>query len=111
MNTWTAEQGALRIVGVPEGQEPASDDGPAVLETLDSLQAHLAEGKGLAYYRNEDLGHPMIGHVVAFTYGTPGAQFPEDGPPKQCPDGLMRHITGGINWRYQLVAVTPPKEG
>jgi hypothetical protein len=76
------------------------------------LQRHLDAGKGVAVYENADLGHPMIGHKVALTYGTPEAQFePEqfpDGPPEQCPDGLMREITGGINWRYRLCAVVPP---
>jgi len=116
VDTWTVEQGAQQIIGLAPGAEPKDEEEAQVyLEILGSLQTHTAAGKGIAYYRNEDLGHYDIGRVVALTYGTPEAQFePEDfpdGPPKQCPDGLLRDITGGINWRYQLCAVTPPKEG
>jgi hypothetical protein len=105
---WTRREGALAILGLkPEGSH---DDNEHVLQTEASLQRHLDAGKGIAYYRNEDLGHHMIGDVVALTFGTPEAQFePEqfpDGPPKQMPDGLQRARTGGINWRYVLCAVT-----
>src|SRR4051812_4272700 len=81
---------------------------------LATLFRHAGLGKGIAVYCNEDLGHPEVGHHVGLTYGTPEAQFEPkefpDGPPEQCPDGLMTKITGGINWRYRLVAVVPPKE-
>lgn len=101
-DTWTLDQAVDKV----------GDDETHVVRN--SLQAYLDAGKGVAVYENHDLGHPFLGHAVAFTYGTPEAQFePEkfpDGPPTQCPDGLMKHITGGINWRYQLVGVVPPKE-
>lgn len=102
ISTWTVEQ-AVDKVG---GDEPG--------ETRSKFEEFIAAGKGLAVYENHDLGHPMLGHAVAFTYGTSEAQFEPgqfpDGPPEQCPDGLMPHITGGINWRYQLVALVPPTE-
>lgn len=101
--TWSARRGALAVLDLKE--EHSHEDDHDVAETEAKLHKHLRRGKSIAYYRNEDLGHPMIGHVVAFTYGTPEAQF-EGEPPKQCPDGLMPGVTGGINWRYQLVAVT-----
>ena len=76
----------------------------------ETFEDHLAKGKGIVIYRNEDLGHPGIGHVVAFTFGTPEAQFEGDEStlPERCPDGLMPQITGGINWRYQKVGVIQP---
>lgn len=105
---WTRREGALAILGLKA--EENHDDNQHVTQTEASLQRHLDAGKGIAYYCNEDLGHHMLGDVVALTFGTPEAQFePEqfpDGPPKQMPDGLQRDRTGGINWRYQLCAVT-----
>lgn len=105
---WTRREGALAVLGLkPEGSH---DDNPKVAQTEATIQRLLDAGKSLAYYRNEDLGHSMLGDVVALSFGTPEAQFePEkfpDGPPKQMPDGLQRERTGGINWRYQLCAVT-----
>lgn len=104
---WTPKQGSLALAGVPEGKEPTVAQGVSAGLLQESLERHLRANKGLAYYRNEDLGHPQIGDVVALTFGTPEAQFPDD-PPKRMPDGLMPERTGGINWRYQLVAVTFP---
>lgn len=105
IETWTLEEGALRVLDLKEA--PADEETAAeFLVTLATLQGHVAAGKGIAYYVNEDLGHPMLGHTVAFTYGTPEAQFETPEPPERCPDGLMKHITGGINWRYQLKAIT-----
>lgn len=72
-----------------------------------ALLRKLAEGKGIALYRNEELGHPMSGDVVAFTYGHPDAQFETAEPPGVCPDGLMPERTGGINWRYRLIGTLP----
>lgn len=100
VDTWTIEEAAAAIA---EGADPT--------EYAAALRVKRAEGKGIAVYRNEDLGHPGLGHCIALTYGTPAAQFePEqfpDGPPTQCPDGLLRDITGGINWRYRLAAIVP----
>lgn len=108
---WTPREGALAICGL----KPEDDRDGNVMKVdayTDSLNRHLMANKGIAYYRNEDLGHPDVGNVIALTFGTPEAQFePEqypDGPPKQMPDGLAKSITGGINWRYQLCAVTYP---
>ena len=103
---WTVEQGAQRVVGIPFGKPAEStEEEDAVLETTTTLQEKIASGRGIAYYENQDLGHPMIGHVVALTYGHPDAQFPGE-PPDRLPDGLLPHITGGINWRYGLAAIT-----
>lgn len=97
-DTWTVEQAVDKIGDSPEVRA--------------SLEAKLAEGKGIAVYENHDLGHPMLGHAMAFTFGHSTAQFEGDvdSLPTQCPDGLAKDITGGINWRYTLVAVIPPKE-
>lgn len=110
MDTWTLEQGARQILYVPDGEELTEAEAQDYLAILGQLQDKAGLGRGIAYYRNEDLGHRMIGHVMAFTYGTPESQFETSDPPKQCPDGLASDITGGINWRYQLCAVTPPKD-
>ncbi|WP_156027791.1 hypothetical protein [Candidatus Solirubrobacter pratensis] len=97
--TWTIEQAATAIA---DGSDPA--------EYVLALTLHIERGKGIALYRNEEFGHPGMGHTVGFTYGTSEAQFETPEPPVQCPDGLMREITGGINWRYRLAAVVPPEE-
>lgn len=104
--TWTVRQGALAVLDLKDDVEHDADVLDAIESTTERLQSYLRDGKSIAYYINADLGHPMLGHCVAFSYGTPEAQF-EGEPPTQCPDGLMREITGGINWRYQLKAVTP----
>lgn len=62
-------------------------------------------GDGIAVYENSELGHPELGHRVAVSYGSPAAQIEGD-LPTTLPDGLLRGITGGINWRYTLVAYT-----
>lgn len=62
-------------------------------------------GDGVAVYENQELGHPELGHRVAVSYGSPAAQIEGD-LPTTLPDGLMKDITGGINWRYGLVAYT-----
>lgn len=99
-DTWTVVQAADKI----------GDDEHHTIQA--ALQRHLDAGKGIAVYENHDLGHPMLGHALGFTYGTPEAQFEGDveSLPPTCPDGLAKAITGGINYRYQLVAVVPPKE-
>jgi hypothetical protein len=96
--TWTVEQAADKV-----------GEGDATVRA--ALESKIADGKGLAIYENHDLGHPMLGHAMAFTYGALTAQFEGgvDSLPEHCPDGLAKHITGGINWRYVLVAVVPPK--
>ena len=98
-DTWTVEQAVDKIGDSPEVRA--------------SLDRHLAAGKGIAVYENHDLGHPRLGHAMAFTYGTPEAQFEGDAEslPQFCPDGLAKEITGGINYRYVLVAIVPPKSG
>ena len=105
---WTRREGALAILGLKA--EDTHDGNEQVIQTQETLQRQIDAGKSIAYYRNEDLGHSMLGDVVALTFGTPEAQFePEkfpDGPPKSMPDGLQRDRTGGINWRYMLCAVT-----
>lgn len=95
---WTVEQAVNKIGDAPEVRA--------------SLEAKLAEGKGIAIFENHDLGHRMLGHAMAFTFGHPTAQFEGDAEslPERCPDGLAKDITGGINWRYQLVAIVPPKK-
>lgn len=100
-DTWNIDQ-AIDKIGDDEKHTVRKD-----------LETKLAAGKGIAIYENQDLGHPYLGYAVGLTYGTPEAQFEPasypDGPPEQCPDGLLREITGGINWRYRLVAVVPPR--
>jgi hypothetical protein len=95
---WTPRQGAAKVADAPE-------DDAAHNEVLTALVRHIDAGKNIAYYENQDLGHPMIGHVMAFTWGSPEGQF-EDEPPERLPDGLAREFTGGINYRYGLCAVT-----
>jgi len=94
--TWTVEQAATAIA-----------DGDAVEPFATILREKQERGSGIAVYRNEDLGHPEVGRCVGLTYGQPEAQFEGD-PPEQCPDGLLRDITGGINWRFRLAAIVPP---
>lgn len=95
-DTWTLDQAVDKVGDNEQG------------DIRRSLEEKIASGRGIAIYENHDLGHPMLGHAVALTYGCPEAQFTGE-PPQTCPDGLLRDITGGINWRYQLVGVIPPK--
>lgn len=73
-------------------------------EDLNTTEVHatmnkwLARGDGVAVYRNEDLGHPDIGHHQFVSYGSAQAQLETDIPPHQMPD-----IGNKINWRYQLL--------
>jgi hypothetical protein len=57
----------------------------------------LARGDGIAVYRNEDLGHPEIGHLQFLSFGSHEAQLETDTPPERLPD-----IGSRINWRYRL---------
>ena len=97
---WTVDQAATKL-GDEDGSLRAK------------LVAHLSNGKGIVVFENHDLGHPSLGHALAFTYGTPEAQFEGgvDTLPEFCPDGLAKEITGGINYRYVRVAVVPPQKG
>lgn len=67
----------------------------------------LERGDGVAVYQNADLTHPEIGRRLTYSFGSKAAQFEDiqspDDLPTTLPDGLAQHITGGINWRYQLV--------
>jgi hypothetical protein len=66
---------------------------------LAMINRWLARGDGAAVYRNQDLGHPELGHVKIVSYGSPQAQLEVDTPPQRLSDGLS---AGAINWRYQL---------
>lgn len=105
VGTLTLDQ-AVRLITL-------GDDDPDVFtEIYAKVDQHLAAGKGMVIYRNEDLSHLDVGHCLAFTYGTPEAQFVGDAGslPDTMPDGLARAITGGTGWRYRLHAVVPPLE-
>lgn len=74
----------------------------------DSIEMQMRwwdRGDGTAVYENQDLGHHDLGHKVCMSYGSWAAQLESETPPERLPDGLMPHITGGINWRYQLLGV------
>lgn len=64
------------------------------------INGWLARGDGVAVYRNNDLGHPDIGHMKFLSFGSPEAQLEVGDPPEQLPD--MGHE---INWRYRLHGV------
>jgi hypothetical protein len=64
----------------------------------------LQKRKGVAVYRNSDLGHPQVGAVKMCSYGTPEAQIEGDHPPDRLPD-----IGGEINWRFVLESYCPPR--
>lgn len=104
----TLPQATSLIVAVPRADDP--NGWRAVHDQLKSL---LDKGRGIALWRNEDLGHPGVGHCMAFTYGSPEAQFEGDAEslPETLPDGLAPEITGGINWRYRLHARLEPDRG
>lgn len=63
----------------------------------------VAIGKKVAVYRNEDLGHPECGHVMAVSFGTKDSFFGEE-PPEQMPD-----FPSQINWRYRLYGTYRPE--
>lgn len=74
------------------------------LEELDNddvakIERWLERGDGVAVYRNEDLGHPEVGHRKFASFGSPAAQLEVDVPPKGLPD-----MGQAINWRYYLEA-------
>ncbi len=98
------------VLRIEQAVELIAGEGSTGDGIRDAILSKLARGGGLALYRNDDLGHPMLGDVVAFTYGHSEAQFETAEPPAICPDGLMVGRTGGINWRYQLIGVVPPLE-
>ena len=68
-----------------------------VNEALDAMRdAGLTLGRHRwAAYRNQDLGHPDLGHLQFLAVG-PDCTFPE--PPKRLPDTQR-----AINWRYWFV--------
>lgn len=73
------------------------DDPTLVVELLNGW---LLRGDGIAVYRNQELGHPQLGHVQIVSFGSHAAQLETAEPPTTLPD-----IGGAINWRYQLDAV------
>jgi hypothetical protein len=64
--------------------------------SLELINQWLGDGKGVAVYENQDLGHPECGHRQYLTTTT----FKDGVPPTTLPDFADR-----INWRYQLVGV------
>lgn len=67
--------------------------------SLDLLNQWLENGRGVAVYENQDLGHPAQGHRQYVSFGVKNAQVGEV-PPQTLPDW-----GDSINWRYQLVGV------
>lgn len=72
-------------------------------ELFDLLEANAAAqveewldgGDGVVVYRNSDLGHPQLGHVVTMVMGpSRTVKTPETVPPR-LPDGSW-----GFGWRY-----------
>lgn len=61
----------------------------------------IARGDGVALYRNEDLGHPDLGHTQILSFGSPQAQLEVENA-DELPDRLP-DIGTRINWRYWLV--------
>lgn len=66
-------------------------------DAVATINRWLARGDGAAVYVNQELGHPMLGHVKITSYGSAEAQLETDEPPQRLPD-----IGASINWRYQL---------
>lgn len=65
------------------------------------INGWIDRGDGLAIYRNEDLGHPLLGHLQFVSFGSPAAQLEvltAEELPERLPD-----IGGRINWRYCLI--------
>lgn len=74
-------------------------------EALGYIDAWVERGDGCAVYRNEDIGHELMGHLQFVSYGSSKAQIPvpfrpSGGgvPPTRLPD-----IGSAINWRYVLL--------
>jgi hypothetical protein len=74
------------------------EGGPTVI--INTINGWLERGDGVAVYRNQDLGHPDVGHLKLMSYGSVLAQIESDEPPTTLPD-----IGNAINWRYQLEGV------
>ncbi len=64
----------------------------------EQINQWLARGDGAAIYRNEEFGHPGMGHIEIVSYGSSMAQLESQDPPIQLPD-----IGTTINWRYRLI--------
>jgi hypothetical protein len=64
---------------------------------VELMNRWLARGDGIAVYRNQDLGHPELGHRQLVSFGSPAAQIEQAEAPTKMPD-----IGNAINWRYQL---------
>lgn len=70
----------------------------------EQMMSWLETGRTVAFYRNQDLGHPDVGAPRILTCNHPEAQFEGD-PPKQLPD-----FPGEINWRFQLWGIYTPQQ-
>jgi hypothetical protein len=81
-----------RTLTAIEAAEIVGDD------AITAVNAWLARGDGIAFYRNHDLGHPDAGAYRICSFGSDQAQFVV--PPEQLPD-----FPGEVNWRYRLDAV------
>lgn len=67
---------------------------------IPQVNVWLERGDGVAIYENVDLGHPMLGHKIFLSFGSPEAQIENDEPPGPCPIDLGR--MGLMHWRYHL---------
>ena len=84
-----------QVVALIEVEADTGD--PFVRRAIRLLDEWTERGDGCAVYRNEDLGHPQMGHLKFASFGGPVAMF-RDPPPSRLPD-----MPGEINWRYALI--------
>ena len=66
---------------------------------IGAYRAMVERGGSWAIYRNEDMGHPNLGHLQFLKYG-PGCTH--ETPPPQYHD-----TAHGLGWRYKLVGRIP----
>lgn len=82
-------------------------DNPTYNQAVQGLVDKAARrGDYVLVYRNEDLGHPDLGHCQTLTYGSEVSFIEGDTfglPPTTMPD-----VGGAINFRYQLVGLYAP---
>ena len=69
------------------------------------LEQLRERGGAWAVYRNEDLGHPMLGHLQFLKFG-PECTYTRVTLPAQAPDS-----TSGLGWRYRFCGVVDLPSG
>ena len=67
---------------------------------IDTMNGWLEQGDSIAIYENHDLGHPLLGHKIFLSFGSPEAQIEGDtlpGPSARSTSVVWASCTGGTS--------------